>query len=740
MNVKYTDNITLFDDLSQVIASEKPGFVIVPNEIYRAELEKKCNFPLPPILTFEGLDISPVLENFRPDVLSRNAAYAVICEIIANAKMLPIEKQDITVFARTMIGELPNIIAHGLKPDDILNKIPVKISMQKEINIQCFVAIWKAFEAFLKETKKMPYYKVQAEGLESLKASGRTMCVVHDAYKSRIYGNFIKKLIGSNAKGTILIPDDTKRKEKITATVITGNHITEARQVADTVKHILAQSTAKIGIICTESFLHRAIVKELRHEGIKISENCGFEIRANPLLRLFTILLERKNIEEVLPVLNIARDEKLKILQSIISGFAVDIPIWSKIARLFYSKTATPEKIDEITDFIKDNINALYHKNTGTMAELLEFSAALKKEITALQNLGITADDNFFRHFAASWKIWHEDDAENVSIISPEEAYLKKYDTVILTSGAVLQPKGNIVFSEGLRKYYGFAGFDYRKYMIANINANIIITKFCKDFTRFATEEKSLDSNIIYSRKRPNTPIAIKSDEVPSTIGVTALETLISDPQVFYYKYIKSLDTPRYNLQQNLDLGNIVHNILENAVKNRDFDKENIGKYFGSYGHRAVFFENRLLEIITDINNKLRNGIKIEAEAGVQIQIVVQDRNFTITAKCDRTDTTPDGVILYDYKSGSDTNFTKSAITKKFAKAQLYIPALALQGSAANITAKYCFLQNKDESEIATEITPDLLQKFQNFVTDLFRIYFIEMQEIEVKEAQYTLI
>jgi hypothetical protein len=187
--------------------------------------------------------------------------------------------------------------------------------------------------------------------------------------------------------------------------------------------------------------------------------------------------------------------------------------------------------------------------------------------------------------------------------------------------------------------------------------------------------------------------------------------------------------------QTNLDVGNITHKILEIATQNPQFARNSIMAQFKNYAHHAMFYEKTLNLIIDDIQNKLDKDFKVQAETKFSIQI----DDFIITARCDRIDSYADDITIYDYKSGSSSQFTASAITKKFEKIQLYIPAIAIYDDSKNIVTKYYFVQNKVSKEISTIITSNLLNEFQDFAKQILDKYLIKCEEITLTKNYYNI-
>jgi hypothetical protein len=743
MNIGLCLNTSLFDEIERLTLANKPDIIILPNKIYLNLMGEGISQHCKSILTFEALDLEGIIPNFTLDILSRNETYGIITEIIKNAKILEINERDTPIFARTIIGELPNVLAYNLTPDDLLNKIPARIAKQKEMNIHSFIAIWRAFNDLLKSLKKTPYYAIQDIRLQKLvsycKENGKRVLVVGDGGKSPIYRRFIQNCVSSGIVGdAVLHSFDIENKPipnqlTLLCTKVRSNCITESHEVANIVQHLRGNAYKKIGIVSVDKAFNSAIVREFKVLSVDVQHSDGRLAESNNLIRFLSFIIE-KNTKEILPLLNIPHNDRAGILKSIVTNSPSQFSLWIEIENLCKLNQGLSHKVELVQSFIQNNLEFIHHSSDDAQ-NFLEFTKSFLVEVEKLQSFNIKCDKPFFRHFFASWKIWHDNVERDVQVVSIEEAYLKKYDAIILTSKMKHEETGNIIFSEGLRKYFGFAGNDYQIHMVGQINVPTFMTQNCTHLANFAQNVIDVEDKLQYSKRMGKKSIAINKNEAPKTISATALEMLIADPEIFYYRYIKCLKSPEYIPQINLDVGNITHKILEIATQNPQFARNSIMAQFKNYAHHAMFYEKTLNLIIDDIQNKLDKGFKVQAETKFSIHI----DDFIITARCDRVDTHKDDITIYDYKSGSSSQFTTSAITKKFEKIQLYIPAIAIYDDSKNIVTKYYFVQNKVSKEISTIITNNLLNEFQDFAKQILDKYLIKCEEITLTKNYYNI-
>ena len=124
--------------------------------------------------------------------------------------------------------------------------------------------------------------------------------------------------------------------------------------------------------------------------------------------------------------------------------------------------------------------------------------------------------------------------------------------------------------------------------------------------------------------------------------------------------------------------------------------------------------------------------VKILTETTFEYTLQVDGNNFVLKSRADRVDAAPDTAIIYDYKTGSDSNFQNEI--KNLDKIQLLIPALCL--NAKHKCGKYKFIGLGEE--VAQQITQDILDSFIHKTTDVLRKYFILNQSLEIGKEFYS--
>ena len=230
----------------------------------------------------------------------------------------------------------------------------------------------------------------------------------------------------------------------------------------------------------------------------------------------------------------------------------------------------------------------------------------------------------------------------------------------------------------------------------------------------------------------------------PRKLSAVNVETLMRDPYTIYAKYILSL-YPLDDLdkeKQNVDYGNIVHQILQdfNNRHNHQFPESGLArkelselgeKYFAKenipldlmafWWPRYIDFINWLVAVETNyrqniatVHNEVTGCINYSGPAG----------DFKITAKADRVDETKDGFInIIDYKTGK-TRSNKEMISGK--APQLPIESLiASRGGFEGIAAKkvnslrYWGFKYKSENSIDFKQTQEATDKINIIIQDL---------------------
>jgi|GEM_PF-4546773 len=744
-----------------IFQNKKKCVIIVPEKICISPLKDALALEIhtgaiPKIISIEGLTGDDLGKDLT--FASRNIIFAKVFELTSRY----IEnEQDASTFARAIIGELPNLHAFNITPRKILAEIPATIATQKEINLNLFVKIWEELNSWISQNETIPYYHTQELALAAITqqclAENTPIYIIYDFGRSQTLQNFIKLLKKSEVQTTIFIQNYEQSEAnfqilnnlQITDIQNQNTHsqkkihiisnTSEESTIANIIREMLTQQSEnsstvpQIGIICEDETLSSKISLELEFSNIIHQHNIATPIESNSLIKAFLAIFEQKPAK-LLPILKIPNGEKQQILSAIINKEHNNNTLWNEFLSLFPRKSKIKkEVVIEVFTFIAKNKNKI-HTNKTTVPTFLQFKHFCLNEINNFE--GSTIEKSIILHIANSWKIWEEKTPSNIKICNLRSVLFQKFDVIILTSAFKIQPTGNVIFSCGMRSYYGFEMPEITGHILQTICNHTIITAENSPLPESQIVKRVLEIQRTSVKKaNNNAPLYIAKSQMPRTLSATQVESLFANPLEFHYQYIKGLKEVRYISKFSMEVGNFVHSILEFATKkiiqNNQFNfvhytKNSFQKdHSGKFKSVEVFFIKPMLGILEDIaKNSATRNISVETQ-GIQVQINVQNEIFTVTAKPDRIDTITSSIIIYDYKSGSSSSFTKSSI-KKFEKIQTIIPAmflLEINGNSKQFFGNYTFLEHSVKQNITFEITPELIEQFKQKLSKTIELY-----------------
>ena len=141
--------------------------------------------------------------------------------------------------------------------------------------------------------------------------------------------------------------------------------------------------------------------------------------------------------------------------------------------------------------------------------------------------------------------------------------------------------------------------------------------------------------------------------------SATSLKTYLSCKRKYYYNYIQNIKDHTISIKpQSFEIGNIIHNALEEAVKNNSLNTQYINQYLTTYAKNNPYL---VLELEL-WKKKLENFIefeKIRASNNIKIFSVEQPFNINynginLKGKIDRIDKYEDNTYeILDYKTSS---------------------------------------------------------------------------------------
>jgi hypothetical protein len=141
--------------------------------------------------------------------------------------------------------------------------------------------------------------------------------------------------------------------------------------------------------------------------------------------------------------------------------------------------------------------------------------------------------------------------------------------------------------------------------------------------------------------------------------SATSLKSYLQCKRQYYYNYIAKIKEHTITLKpQNYEVGSIIHDALEAAVKNNSLNKEFVNNFFASYQKSNPYLVLEL-ELWKKKLEKFYEFEQIRANNGIVIDEVekpfsLQYNGITIKGKIDRIDKYPDGSYeILDYKTSS---------------------------------------------------------------------------------------
>ena len=174
-------------------------------------------------------------------------------------------------------------------------------------------------------------------------------------------------------------------------------------------------------------------------------------------------------------------------------------------------------------------------------------------------------------------------------------------------------------------------------------------------------------------RPAPCPPVDIR----PTELSVSNIENLKRNPYAIYAKYILKLRPLNElgNPNKAIIYGNVVHRVLSKYLEESPYadDKEKLTNFFKNEIKKTVlgmadqlFYISQFEQMILFFLNEQREAQKARTKSISEIKgkIVFEDikRPFTLTARADRIDITPNcGTTVIDYKTGTPPSFKEVA-------------------------------------------------------------------------------
>jgi len=180
---------------------------------------------------------------------------------------------------------------------------------------------------------------------------------------------------------------------------------------------------------------------------------------------------------------------------------------------------------------------------------------------------------------------------------------------------------------------------DYKKYMQKNDFKSILYKKH--NFHHFYSE------------------IILDIDLSKLSWSATSLKTYLQCKRKYYFQYLSNIKDHNISIKpETYEVGNIIHNCLEDAVKNKSLTNQFISSYFSSFQKNNPYLILEL-ELWKKRLEKLVEYEDVRALNGIEIYEVEKPFNLTynginIKGAIDRIDKYPDNTYeIIDYKTSS---------------------------------------------------------------------------------------
>ena len=255
-------------------------------------------------------------------------------------------------------------------------------------------------------------------------------------------------------------------------------------------------------------------------------------------------------------------------------------------------------------------------------------------------------------------------------------------------------------------------------------------------------------------RPAPCPPVEVR----PTELSVSNIENLKRNPYAIYAKYILKLRplSDLGNPNKAIIYGNVVHEVLSQYLTKTPYDnnKEKLVNSFRNEITKTVLgkadqlfyisqFEQMIPFFLNEQKEAEKSRTKSVSEVKGKIVFDKMKRPFTLTARADRIDITPNqGAYVIDYKTGQVPKFKD---VSKGNSPQLSLEALILsKGGFENLSTqkiadlqywnlgrhpeKQSFMKNK----YAPNNFEEFLQKTENGVKDLIKTFEEETTRYEV--------
>ena len=219
---------------------------------------------------------------------------------------------------------------------------------------------------------------------------------------------------------------------------------------------------------------------------------------------------------------------------------------------------------------------------------------------------------------------------------------------------------------ENLQRYYYKRIFDNAQNIAIcyiddeqSVMSRFIVQLF-SDYKKYI--EKNDFKRILYNKNSFNhfySEIILDIDLSKKSWSATSLKTYLQCKRKYYFQYISNIKDYTISIKpEPYEIGNIIHNCLEEAVKNKSLTNQFISSYFSTFQKNNPYLILEL-ELWKKRLEKLVSYEKMRAENGIEIYEVEKPFNFTynginLKGAIDRIDKYPDNTYeIIDYKTSA---------------------------------------------------------------------------------------
>ncbi|MBD3840597.1 MAG: PD-(D/E)XK nuclease family protein [Campylobacterales bacterium] len=276
---------------------------------------------------------------------------------------------------------------------------------------------------------------------------------------------------------------------------------------------------------------------------------------------------------------------------------------------------------------------------------------------------------------------------------------------------------------QNLQRYYYKRLFDQSKMIaISYIDDQVsvmsrFLTSLFPDYKKYLVSQNY--SSIVFLKKTLNhydQPIVLNIDLSNQKWSATALKTYLTCKRKYYLSYILNLKDHNTSLQpQSFDVGNIIHNVLEEGVKKQLFHMNFISNRLSEFAKTNPYlvlelelWKKRLEHFMEFEKIRFENGVVIDQ---VELPFELKVDGITIKGKIDRIDKNSDGSFtILDYKTSASLKVDTLKTYEDSKDFQLEFYYLALQQNNISSVAYYDLYHSKILQEEVLEQKLKLLK------------------------------